>query len=139
MTADEWLREKARVRQFDAAVKNDEEQIRKIFAAQVDVLWSQLQAEVRRQVDIYNEAASEPDSLVLETHPDLIDITASWGPRVAIRLNRHTQTLSETRYLEPGHAIGTPHFGFTITSGRLAFTSGEPDRVAIDILCRVLD
>jgi hypothetical protein len=147
MTEDDWLREKALQNQKQAAEARDRaeadqrerDKYTAIFMAQIDGLWGQLGAEVRRQVDIYNQAAGAQE-LYPEVHPDQISVKSPTGVLV-LHLDREKQTLSEHfRRSGGGEMMGTPiGGGFAISAdGHLAFSDGTPAQKAREILKELL-
>ena len=152
MTDDNWLLEKAQQRKARAAQARQDSEVRqrdedrhtRIFKEHIDELWGQLQAEVRRQVGVYNDAAEDSsDAIYIVTHPDLIDVRLpiTGGNQMAINLNREQRSLSETHHRSTGvYSKGTPSISFTTTDDdRLVFSGGTPAQVAAGLLHKLLD
>ncbi len=149
MTDDNWLLEKAQQRKARAAQARQDSEVRqrdedrrtRIFKEHIDELWGQLQAEVRRQVGVYNDAAGDPNALYVEVHPDLIDIRLSGGDQIALRMNREQRSLTETRHGFAGsRSIGSFLVSFATTDDdRLVFSGSTPVQVAAGLLRKLLD
>ena len=149
MTDDNWLLEKAQQRKARAAQARQDSEVRqrdedrhtRIFKEHIDELWGQLQAEVRRQVGVYNDGVGDPNALYVETYPTLIDIKLSGGNQIALRMNREQRVLTEIRHSSTGgSSTGSPFVSFTTTDDdRLVFSGSTPVQVAAGLLRKLLD
>jgi hypothetical protein len=111
------------------------------FTSELDTLWAELQAETRRQAGVYNTALDEPDALVVTTDADALDIRASDGRQLTIRVDRARQSLTEAfRTSEGAVRMGKPRIRFAVTSaGTLAFNFGLVRSAAGSLLRRLID
>lgn len=146
-TTDRWLLERAdKQKQEDAQAKKLQGSLKArrytaTFDDGVDGLWKSLQAEIARQVGVYNTALGRPDALVATTDANSIAVRAADGRELTITVDRAQRTLIEAFRNSAGATRAQrPRIGFRVDSeGRLAFNFGVVQSAAGSILRRVID
>jgi len=147
---DDWLRRKARERSQEvdesarlAELERESElQRKRILAGQLGSLWAALGNELRRQSQIYNDAAKRPDAMYLEVHADMISIRLLDGGAYSLQIDRETGGMRQTvRSAGGGTNVGSPQFRITYNMGeqKLTFSSGSPSDVASQIMRELLE
>jgi hypothetical protein len=145
-TTDKWLLERAAKKKREMAQLAAGANTLKsggyaaTFDAGIDGLWTELQAELRRQIGVYNEAAGQPDAVVATMDATSVGVR-SGGRSLTITVDRKHRALTE-RFDNGTGAVrsGRPRIGFRAgPDDRLSFSFGVVRSAAASILRRVID
>lgn len=136
--SDKWLLDRAQKQKAKAAQATKAPLLKAL--PPVDELWSQLQAETKRQASVFTTALGDPKALVVTTTADTIEVSVPDGRKLTLTVNRQTRSLSETfRDQAGGTRLRRPLTSFTRDEkGRAAFNFGGVPGAAGSLIRRMI-
>jgi hypothetical protein len=136
--SDKWLLERAQ-KEKAKAVQAQKAPVLKSLPP-IDDLWTQLQAETKRQASVYTTAFGDPNALVITTTAETIEVSVPDGRKLTLKVDRQTRKLSETfRDRTGGVRIRRPLISFTRDEkGKAAFNFGGVPGAAGSLVRRMI-